>query len=615
MCGIAGYIGVKNFFPTSYRVKSCLEIMKLRGPDFQDSKKFNIGNLNVLFCSSRLSIIDTFKRSNQPFEDENGILTFNGEIYNYLELKKDLKKKKILFKTKSDTEVLLKYLNYYGVDKLNNIHGMWSFAYYSKKNNKLYLCRDKFGEKPAFYSLDKKKKFFIFGSNVNYIRKLSVENYKINEDKIYDYLRYGFRSIYSQNTTFFKEINFVNPGEIIEIGKKFTIKKYSYLKLNKYTPKVKNFNLGKKILKNKINEIIPKTFNSDVPVAFLLSGGVDSSILSYIAKKNLKKTKFYSLKNTDPNYDESKNIKSIIKNNKLNHEFININKSLNSYVTIEKLIKDTAFPLVSSTNLAINEICKKVKKDGYKVIMTGHGADEMFSGYYAHHLSYLMSIEKTNIFKKNYNLWKKNTRPFIRTEVLKNFDLFKKSYKKNSYNFESDIYEKFFKFKKNIKKPVKILSKKNKDFFISHLDNDLFYDNFPSQAHSIDNISMHNSIESRAPFVNHYFYNLRNNMSKNFLVKNGLAKFILRDIYKNKIPEMIILNPNKTGFYLPLAEFLNLKSKKIFNFIFMNKFLKKIIKLNLIKKKYYNGRLSQQDQKFVFHLYNIAIFMKIYNAK
>jgi asparagine synthase (glutamine-hydrolysing) len=614
MCGIAGYIGTKNFYPIKSKIKSCIKLMKLRGPDFQDFKEFELSQYRVLFCASRLSIIDTFERSNQPFEDENGILSFNGEIYNYLELKKDLLKKKIVFKTKSDTEVLLKYLNYYGIKKLDKVHGMWGFAYYSKKNNKFYLCRDKFGEKPVFYSFDKKNKNLIFGSNVNYIKELSTRAYKVDQEKIYDYLKYGFRSIYSENKTFFKRIKFVNPGELIEIDKNFKVKISNYLKLEKYKPKIKNYNLAKKILKNKIKEIIPKTFRSDVPIAFLLSGGVDSSIISYIAKKNLKRIKFYSLKVKNKNYDETKNIELIKKKLNLNHEFIIMNKDINKFNVIGELIEDTGFPLISSTNIAINEICKKVKKDGYKVIVTGNGADEIFSGYYAHHLSYLLSIKKSKTYKQKYMDWSNKTKPHIRTEILKNLDLYEKNINKNGYNFEVNLYKKYFKIIKKRKKPLKILNKKTNDIFIKHLDNDLFYDNFPTQAHSMDNISMHNSIESRMPYVNDHFYNLRNRMSKNFLIKNGLAKYILRDIFKNNLPKSVLFNSEKTGFYLPLRECVNLRSKKFINTIIKNKFLNKIIKLNVLRKKIIDNNLTQQDEKFIFLLYNAATFMKL-NSK
>ncbi len=132
MCGIAGYIGREKFFPTKNKIKNCINQMVRRGPDNQSYLRFK-KKMDYLFCASRLSIIDIDKRSNQPFEDENGILIFNGEIYNYLEIKKKLKKKGVKFYTKSDTEVLLKFLHYEGESQIEKLEGMWAFAYYSKK--------------------------------------------------------------------------------------------------------------------------------------------------------------------------------------------------------------------------------------------------------------------------------------------------------------------------------------------------------------------------------------------------------------------------------------------------------------------------------------------------
>ena len=133
MCGIAGYIGVDKFFPKKNNIKLCLKLMTLRGPDSQNIKEINTKKNKALICASRLSIIDLSEKANQPFEDKEGIISFNGEIYNYIEIKKKLQKANIKFETKSDTEVLLKYLNFYGTKKLNEIYGMWSFIYYSKK--------------------------------------------------------------------------------------------------------------------------------------------------------------------------------------------------------------------------------------------------------------------------------------------------------------------------------------------------------------------------------------------------------------------------------------------------------------------------------------------------
>ena len=140
MCGIAGYIGNKKLLPKKKNIQNCLKEMIRRGPDNQSHILFK-NKLDHLFCAARLSIIDINKRSNQPFEDEDGILIFNGEIYNYLEIKKELEKEGIKFLTNSDTEVLLKFLNSEGEKKIEKLDGMWAFAYYSKKKKNNYFIK------------------------------------------------------------------------------------------------------------------------------------------------------------------------------------------------------------------------------------------------------------------------------------------------------------------------------------------------------------------------------------------------------------------------------------------------------------------------------------------
>ena len=610
MCGIAGYIGVNKFYPKNESIKGCLKLMQLRGPDSQSFKEFSVKKIKALFCTSRLSIIDLDKRSNQPFEDENGVLSFNGEIYNYLELKKKLKKKKIQFKTKSDTEVLLKFLNTYGVEKLKEIQGMWSFIYFSKKQKRFYLSRDNFGEKPLFFYLNEKVKSLIFGSNVNYVKKLSFLKHKVNKDKIFDYLRYGFRSVYSNEQSFFQDIKFVKPGELIEINEDFKISILKYVKYPKYNSKINSYNLAKKILKKKINHEIPRSLRSDVPIAVLLSGGVDSSLIAYLAKKKIKNVKFYSYKQKDELYDESKKIILIKKKFNLQHEFISENNINKNFKLIDNLIQDIGFPLLSTTNLALNKICQKIKKDGYKVLITGNGGDEIFSGYYSHHMSYLISIKKKENYSREFKKWNDVTRPHVRTGILKDVNLFNKNLRNNAFNFETDTYKKYFRLHKKNKKNLYKINEK-KDLFIDHLDNDLFLGTLPAQTHTVDSISMHHSLESRMPLLNDNLYIFRNQISKNFLIRNGMAKYILRDTFKKKLPKKILFDSEKTGFFLPLKETINFKSKKFINIIFQNEYLNKIIKIDTLKKKLNSGNLSQQDQKFIFLLYNAASFLKL----
>ena len=433
MCGIAGYIGNKKLLPEKKNIQNCIKQMVRRGPDHQSHKVFK-DKLDYLFCASRLSIIDINQRSNQPFEDDDGILIFNGEIYNHLEIKKNLRSKGIKFLTNSDTEVLLKFLNFEGEKKIDKLDGMWAFAYYSKKKKITILSRDKFGEKPLYYNFDKKNKYLIFGSNINYIKKLSKKNIKVDEDKIFNFIRSGYRSVFSSPGSFFKNIDYLKPGTNLIIDENLNIKFINYWNKSKYEPKLNNLLNATTKLKKVIKSEFKKSFRSDVPVAFLLSGGIDSSIISSVASKIKKNIKFYSFISKSKKYDESKKINKLKKNYKLNHEYILPDKKENLKM-LNNFISDNGFPLMSSTYLAYGSLCKKIAIDRYKVLISGNGADEIFSGYYAHHMSYLLSIEKEKYFKKKYCEWEQNTKPFIRMEILKNFEEFKKMSKEKNPTF------------------------------------------------------------------------------------------------------------------------------------------------------------------------------------
>ncbi len=609
MCGIAGYIGNKKLLPEKKNIQNCIKQMVRRGPDHQSHKVFK-DKLDYLFCASRLSIIDINQRSNQPFEDDDGILIFNGEIYNHLEIKKNLTSKGIKFSTNSDTEVLLKFLNFEGEKKIDKLDGMWAFAYYSKKKKITILSRDKFGEKPLYYNFDKKNKYLIFGSNINYIKKLSKKNIKVDEDKIFNFIRSGYRSVFSSPGSFFKNIDYLKPGTNLIIDENLNIKFINYWNKSKYKPKLNNLLNATTKLKKVIKSEFKKSFRSDVPVAFLLSGGIDSSIISSVASKIKKNIKFYSFISKSKKYDESKKINKLKKNYKLNHEYILPDKKENLKM-LNNFISDNGFPLMSSTYLAYGSLCKKIAIDRYKVLISGNGADEIFSGYYAHHMSYLLSIEKEDYFKKKYCEWEQNTKPFIRMEILKNFEEFKKMSKKKNPTFhENQEYLKFFKNKKNLKERKG--QRYSKDNFINHLNKDLFEDSIPPQVHSIDNISMYYSIEARAPFLSKNLFDLRNKINKNLLIQKGVAKYILRNAFKKEVPESIINEKEKIGFYLPLSETINFKNFKITNLILNNRITKKYLNRGLIKSKIFNNNLTHQDEKFIFSLLNIALFIKKY---
>ena len=308
MCGIAGYFGTKNL--ETDVIKKTLSVLLRRGPDHQKYKKYSIDDFKSLyFFHTRLSIIDLDPRSNQPLEDNLFSIVFNGELYNYLEIKKDLVSKGIKFSTLSDTEVILKGYQVYGKDLFNLMEGMWALCIYDKKKKEIVISRDRFAEKPLYYYSSKEG--FYFSSDVKAIKILSDASFAFNNKRLISGLVCGYKSYYKKpEETFFKNIKNLPSGHfaVINLLFNFSIKKYwvPNTKTNKNLNEEEIFYNTKKLFFNSIKIRL----RSDVPSAFCLSGGLDSGSLVSIAAKefNFKINSFSIIDNNDKRYNEKKNL-------------------------------------------------------------------------------------------------------------------------------------------------------------------------------------------------------------------------------------------------------------------------------------------------------------------
>ena len=338
-------------------LKKNLNLLRHRGPD--DVGIYKKRNLKIIF--NRLSIVDLNNRSNQPMKYKNLIIVFNGEIYNYLYLKKIIEKKGISFKTNSDTEVLLKCFYLFGKKTLNMVRGMFAFAVYNEKNKNLFIAKDPFGIKPLYYFFD--KKFFLFSSEkkVFFYNNVSKE---LDLKSISNYLQHG--DYQSSKNTFFKNIKSLLPGHYIEMKKNkiYTHKWFKiYPKKNK-----KDFKTTKMDLKNKISESLEFNLIGDKSIALACSGGVDSSILAELSKKlksqNLKYILHYTC--NDEN-DETKFVKSL--NKKLKYKFYKtIFSKKDFYNYLIKSIKIIQEPVGGLNNLSALKAYEFLKKKKNKSI-------------------------------------------------------------------------------------------------------------------------------------------------------------------------------------------------------------------------------------------------------
>ena len=599
MCGISGFFGKERI--SKDIINSSLNLMKNRGPDFQDYKEIKVNNyINLYFLHSRLSILDLKERSNQPFKKKHVVLIFNGEIYNYKEIRINLEKYGYKFSTESDTEVLANAYLHYGENCVNFFEGMWSFAIWDDKIKKLFLSRDRFGEKPLFFY--KKENAFYFGSEIKFIKSLSLDNFKINKEKINLNLLHGYKSIHQDNKTYFDKIVSLESGYNLIIDSNLKKKKYKY-----WNPLIKqNRNLSYKEACEGVNFYLKKSLKirlrSDVPIAFCLSGGVDSSLLTSIAVKefNVKATT-YSIIDKDKRYNEEKNILATIKDLKCKNNLIYLNYK-DTLSNLKKLIQYHESPISTISYLAHSFLSKKISKDKFKVAISGAGADELFTGYYHHHLLYLNILKNSKVFKNKLSEWKKYILPFVRNPNLRSIKLLHKNNNYEDINFIKDF--------------VMNNVKKNKETFFSGTDilrnkmlNELFYEVIPVILHHDDLNSMYYSIENRNPFLDKDLFEFANSIPSLFLINNGYQKSVLRDSFKNVLNEKVRLDRQKKGFNASINTVINFKDPKIKSFLFdKNSEINDFVNMKEIKKAIYSNK-TNQFSKFLFSILNTKIFL------
>jgi asparagine synthase (glutamine-hydrolysing) len=577
--------------------------MKYRGPDNQQFVKIKTKNKkNIYLFHSRLSIIDLKIRSNQPMSFGKYTIIFNGEIYNYLELKKKIKKKGHDFKTESDTEVVLKALNIYGKKSLSYLEGMWAMAIYDQSLEELSLTRDRFGEKPFFYKYANNE--LIFGSEINYLKKIKIEKFSQNSNKINAFLNLGYKSVYKDNNTFYKDIKNIDPGSILTFDKNLNISSKKFWKLKK---KIYTNNNYKKNIQKKIINSLKIRLRSDVPIGFCLSGGVDSTSLVSISKKIFNQNiNTYSIIDNNKDYNESKNIDYVIKDLNIKNKKITFDKK-HFIKNLTKLIKYRQMTVLTISYYVHSQISKIAKKDGVKILISGTGADEIFSGYYDH---YILDIIQNKNDKRKLINWTKFIQPNVKNPIFKNIEQFKNIYKNYSYIFDNkDLIDPY------ILKPTSFKKFKPhffcKDVLKNRMLNELFYESVPVILFEDDQNSMQNSIENRSPFLDkeliEYLYSIP---SKNY-IQNGFNKFLLRNSMKDILIDKVRLDRKKVGFNFDINNLIDLNNKKNLDFLLNKKSKifqyvnrKKIEEL-LIERKINDSYLK----KFIFSFISTKIFL------
>ena len=577
MCGITGFISTQLSNPKEV-IHSMIGTLLHRGPD--NTSIWNDLN-GVNMAHSRLSILDLSESGNQPILSKSGryVMVFNGEIYNYQELKKKIDSLiNIQWSGSSDSEILVELIDYFGIkEALIKTRGMFAISVWDVKEKKLTLARDRLGEKPLYYGWQNNS--FVFGSELKSLQKFPGFKKEIDRGALALYLRYN--SIPAPHSIF-KNIYKLSPGGIISIGLDLKRNKETF-----YWSTIEEANISKRetfsgsylsavdTLQSKLSGAVNSQMNADVPLGAFLSGGVDSStIAALMQEKSSKKVKTFSIGFEDSRYNEAEHAKSVANHLGTDHHdmYVTSKDALNVLPLLPDMFDE---PFADSSQIPMY-LVSKIAKSKVTVCLSGDGGDELFGGYNRYlvasklwnkiskipkpakgALAYLIKSVKPNVWDKISDLLYKNK------YLGFGFKLHKGADSLHSKNID-DLY---FNLISTVKNPAEWLidseeySSPNYNFDpkISGIERMMIKDlvgYLPTDILTkVDRTSMAVSLEARTPFLDKEIVKFALTLPLEYKIKSGIGKSILRDVLYKYVPRDMIERP-KMGFGVPLAEWM-----------------------------------------------------------
>lgn len=594
MCGIAGIVTLNRPLEIGLVIEMN-KFMKHRGPDDEGyigiyTKNGNVYHLytkesqlkegydivtfneqvDLLMGHRRLSIIDLSPTGHQPMSYDNRKLwiVYNGEVFNYKELREELKLKGYEFKTNTDTEVILASYKEWGESCVKYFNGDWAFAIYDKRKNIIFLSRDRFGIKPLYYFYDPSLKIFAFSSEIKALLNLPFINFSINKEKCFEFLVFGLSD--HSKETMYKNIYQLEPGVNLILNlSSFKIKHYKYYELV-YNPLLEPYNHKKSLsyaddIRYLLIDAVKIRLRADVPIGTCLSGGLDSSSIVIIVNKLFKEKgvaieqigecqKTFTASFPNEPIDESNFAKIIIRHTNAQGYFVYPEKS-KFEEEIKKVMWHQEEPFGGLSVYAQFKVMEQASKH-VKVILDGQGGDEVFGGYANYRSAFLSQLVK----------YFKPVR-FV-NELFGTFKMYDYSFKKTiialksmPINLAPNTLKIIFYllWKRRLINSVSVMLQENfaipSDFILSftpNLNKVLYYYqikySLPHLLHYEDRNSMAFSIESRTPFTDYRLVDYVFSIPASYKYYRGWSKWLLRLAMRDLLPNEILWRRDKIGF-------------------------------------------------------------------
>lgn len=609
MCGISALIQYKSDLPVRKVIERMNNKMAHRGPDADGQ----FINENIGLGHRRLSIIDTEQSANQPMlsSNKNWVIAFNGEIYNYVELKAN-ELQDVSFQTESDTEVILELFDKYGTEGLSKLKGMFAFVLHHIPSNETYVVRDRYGMKPLYYSIQQQG--CLVASELRALLASDLVPRKFNRSALEEYIE--TQTVCAPNTLI-EKVQLLEAGHYLHF-KRNEISKHCYYRLLSDTSyELSDKKTAQDLLRSSMKESVEQHMRADVPFGAFLSGGIDSSLLvGLMSEVRSEKINTFQISFEEEAFDERKYAQRVAKKFSTNHHEINLSAS-EFLKDIPTAIAAIDFPSGDGPNTYA--VSKAAKEAGITVAISGLGGDELFAGYPV--FQYMNSIEKSFALKLSYPLRKSAS--ILLSSFSSNRSLRKKS---ELLGLKQVDLAHAFPLVRKVWNANELLTNKTKQFEIEQNYRFIFEKNAPLlnrvsaaeiesyMQHVLlrdsDQMSMAHSLEIRVPFLDHNVVELATHLSNDLKYPTSPKKF-LTETFADILPDEVV-NRKKMGFTLPWSVWMKNELKEFTESGFQELYNQNVVNEKVLKNSWNNFLMGSEEKSFIsfWHLSVLGHWMK-----
>lgn len=580
--------------------------MRRRGPDATGCFTHERNGRHTLLLHSRLSIIDLDPRANQPFRIGSRLLAFNGELYNYPELRRELSEAGCTFEAESDTEVLARMLIEYGVQGLDRCEGMWALALYDEADGSLLLARDRFGEKPLH--LLRTPAGIVFGSEVKLLRVLAGDTLTVHWPQLHRLLVNGYRSLYKTSETFFEGVEELPAASFLRVdpeGREWTGRYWT----PRFDPdRTLSRDQAVEGVRERLRESVRLRLRSDVPLAFSVSGGVDSQSLAALARRELDfEVHGFTLSTDDTRYDESALAQVGGRALGIKHTFVRPRHE-DFLGNLREMVRQHDGPICTISYYLNWLLMQAIAEHGYRVAVSGAAADELLAGYYDYQLFYLAAVEGTERFASALANWQKHVLPIVRNPHLQDPYTFIRDPDARDHlyldaaafrRFLSAEFDEGYQEHRYSKSPLR-----------NRMLNDLFHEVVPVILRGDDLNAMYFSIENRSPFLDRALFEFCNSIPTEHLIREAYGKSILREAMNGIAPADVLWARKKVGFNASIHSLVDFTDPGVRDWLLDSGPIYDHVHRPMIEDLLGEPMLANSRSKFLFNFVVARIFVE-----